>query len=129
QFIYQFGYSRKWNLMEIVTIIMAVFGLIAVYEPLMNWWNRIYQKHQWKKFTNHKELYHQVISRYFRYYNRLCFDDRQKFLFLTFMFHKSKKFHYVDVKEITEMPILISAAAIQLTFGLEKYSFNFFKDI
>lgn len=115
--------------MEIVTIIMTVFGIIAIYEPLLNWWNRFYQKHQWKKFSAHKELYHQVISRYFRYYNRLNFDDRQKFLFRAFMFHKSKKFHYVDVKETAEMPILISAVAVQLTFGLEKYSLNYFKDI
>jgi hypothetical protein len=35
----------------------------------------------------------------------------------------------VDVQEKPEMPILISAAAVQLTFGLEKFSFNYFRDI
>ena len=115
--------------MEIVTIIMAVLGIIAIREPLSNWLSRFYQKHQWKKFSSQENLYHLVVTRYFRYYNRLNATDRQKFLFRTFMFHKSKKFHYVDVKESAEMPILISAAAVQLTFGLEKFSFNYFKDI
>ncbi|HKP31531.1 MAG TPA: zinc-dependent peptidase [Chitinophagaceae bacterium] len=115
--------------MEIVTIIMAVLGIIAVYEPLCNWWSTVYEKHQWKKFSAQEKLYHIVITRYFRYYNRLNADDRKRFLFRTYMFHKSKKFHYVDVKETPEMPLLISAAAVQLTFGLEKFNLNYFRDI
>src|SRR5436190_1656282 len=77
--------------MEIVTIIMAVLGIIAIREPLSNWLSRFYQKHQWKKFSSQENLYHLVVTRYFRYYNRLNATDRQKFLFRTFMFHNSKK--------------------------------------
>lgn len=115
--------------MEIVTIIMAVLGLIAVYEPVCNLWNRYSQKNQWKRFASQEMLYHLVVSRFSRYYNRLSTEEKQKFLFRTFIFHKSKRFHYVDVEEKPEMPILISAAAVQLTFGLEKFSFNYFRDI
>jgi hypothetical protein len=33
------------------------------------------------------------------------------------------------VEETAEMPILVSAAAVQLTFGLEKFKLNYFDDI
>jgi MtfA peptidase len=115
--------------MEIVTIIMAVLGIIALYEPLCNWWNRYSQKHQWKRFASQEMLYHLVVSRFSRYYNRLDQAEKKKFLFRTYIFHKSKRFHYVDVQEKPEMAILISAAAVQLSFGLEKFSLNYFRDI
>jgi len=115
--------------MEIVTIIMAVLGIIALYEPVCNWWSKYNQKYQWKRFASQEMLYHLVVTRFSRYYNRLSPADKQKFLFRTYVFHKTKRFHYVDVQERPEMPILISAAAAQLTFGLEKFSFNYFRDI
>jgi MtfA peptidase len=70
-----------------------------------------------------------VVSKYIRFYNRLGLEDQRRFLFRTFLFRKSRRFHYIEVKESPEMPILISAVAIQLTFGLDKYMLNYFNDI
>jgi len=46
---------------------------------------------------------------YLKYYNRLNLEEQRKFLFRTYLFRKAKRFHYIEVNESAEMPILISA--------------------
>jgi len=73
--------------------------------------------------------YSSVISLYIPYFNRLPAELKKKFLERTYYFKNHKNFHYVGMNEQAEIPILISAAAAQLTLGLEKYELSFFKDI
>jgi Mlc titration factor MtfA (ptsG expression regulator) len=73
--------------------------------------------------------YSNIISLYIPYYSRLPEELRKKFLERTFQFRSLKNFHFVGITEQAEIPILISAAAVQLTLGLEKYELAFFKDI
>lgn len=84
---------------------------------------------QLKRFAQHAPAYHQVITRNFTYYNRLDQEEQQKFLFRTFLFRNSHRFHYVEIDEKEEMPILISAVAVQLTLGLDNFLMNYFRDI
>src|SRR5690349_1105638 len=115
--------------MEILIIFLVVFGIIIMQGPVVKWYNYLYEKRQYKLFLGQETVYHAIVSQHLKYYNRLSIEKQRKFLFRTFLFKKAKKFHYIEVEESAEMPILISATAVQLTLGLDKYQFNFFRDI
>lgn len=115
--------------MEILVISLVVFGIILLHGPVSEWINRLHVKRQFKSFLSQEPFYHSIITRHLRYYNRLTLEEQRKFLFRVFLFRKAKRFHYIEVNESAEMPILISATAIQLTFGLDKYLLNYFRDI
>src|SRR5215475_158680 len=117
------------SLMEIVIISSLVAAVLLLHRPFSALYLKLYVRRQQRKFIANETFYHSVVSRYIRYYNRLSLDDQRKFLFRTFLFRKSRRFHYIEVKENAEMPILISAVAVQLTFGLDKYMLNYFNDI
>jgi len=78
---------------------------------------------------NWETSYSNLIGLYIPYYNRLPGELKKKFLERTYYFRNHKNFHYVGMNEQAEIPILISAAAAQLTLGLEKFELSFFKDI
>jgi Mlc titration factor MtfA (ptsG expression regulator) len=62
-----------------------------------------------------------VLTKRFPYFNALSAIQKQRFLKRLQAFIANKVFKIHDEQGYKEMPILISAAAIQLTFGLEKY--------
>src|SRR6201990_2024626 len=115
--------------MEFIIIVVLVIGILVLHKPLSVVFNRLYIRRQQRKFVECETFYHSVVSKYIRYYNRLGLEDQRKFLFRTFLFRKARRFHYIEVKESAEMPILISAVAIQLTFGLDKFMLNYFNEI
>jgi Mlc titration factor MtfA (ptsG expression regulator) len=115
--------------MEILIIFLVVFGIIILQGPVIRWYNYLYERRQYKLFLAQETFYHSIVAQNLKYYNRLCVDDQHRFLFRTWLFKKAHKFHYIEVEESSEMPVLISAVAVQLTFGLEKYLLNYFKDI
>lgn len=115
--------------MEIVVIISLVIGILLLNRPVTLLFQQLHTRHQFKRFIARETFYHSIISRYFRYYNRLGLEEQRKFLFRTYLFQHAKNFHYIEVEETAEMPILVSAAAVQLTFGLEKFKLNYFDDI
>ena len=115
--------------MEIVVIIALVLGILLLHRPVTLLCQRLYTRHQFKRFIASETFYHSVVSHHFKYYNRLSLEEQRKFLFRTFQFQHSKNFHYIEVEQNAEMPILVSAAAVQLTFGLEKFRLNYFDDI
>ncbi len=74
------------------------------------------------KDLNFSELvYRQILSRHFPFYQGL--NDANKNVFITRLkkFISQKVFIIHDTSGYREMPVLISATAIQLTFGLQKY--------
>jgi Mlc titration factor MtfA (ptsG expression regulator) len=115
--------------MELIVITSLVLGVLLLNRPVTTLFQRLYTRQQFRKFIARETFYHSVVSRYFKYYNRLNLDEQRKFLFRTYQFQQSKHFHYIEVEANAEMPILVSAAAIQLTFGLEKFKLNYFDDI
>jgi len=115
--------------MEILIIFAVVFGIIILQGPIIRWYTYLYEKRQYKAFLTQETFYHSIVSQYLKYYNRLAVAEQHKFLFRTFLFKKAKRFHYIEVDESAEMPILISAVSVQLTLGLDKYQLNYFKDI
>lgn len=73
--------------------------------------------------------YAAVISRVIPYFNQLNESNKQTFLKRVFNFKNTKSFHFHGFDRAEEVEVLISAAAVQLSFGLKKYLLPFFKDI
>jgi len=73
--------------------------------------------------------YSSIISQHISYFNELPDAGKKRFLQRTIHFRSIKHFSYIGMDEKKEIPILISAAAIQISFGLEKYELPFFKNI
>jgi MtfA peptidase len=73
--------------------------------------------------------YQSIISQYISYFNDLPDIGKKRFLERTAHFRSIKHFSYLGMEEKREVPILISAAAVQITLGLEKYELPFFKNI
>ena len=72
--------------------------------------------------------YGAIIGTHIPFFNKLSIEDKQRFLARVYHFKASKNFYYQGMAENPDIPVLISAAAVQLTFGLEKYKLTYFKD-
>lgn len=70
-----------------------------------------------------------VIGSLFTYFNDLSQDYKQRFVKRVHQFKSNKKFHFVGLENNEDMAILVSASAIQVTFGLKNYLLSHFKDI
>lgn len=76
---------------------------------------------------NNYEIY---LLNKFSYYDKLSFQMRIKFLLRVKNFITDKSFEKKGDFEITdEMKTLIAASAIQVTFGLDSYKFDYFETI
>jgi MtfA peptidase len=75
------------------------------------------------------EGYAAIISACIPYFNQLTSKEKERFIKRVYFFKSCKSFHYIGLEEKPEMAVLISAAAVQLTFGLRKYRLTYFKDI
>ncbi|MDB5221712.1 MAG: zinc-dependent peptidase [Chitinophagaceae bacterium] len=62
-----------------------------------------------------------ILLRHFIFYSTLDNDDKQKFITRLTSFMDDKVFKIHDESGFKEMPVLISATAIQVSFGLEEY--------
>ncbi|MDQ3190738.1 MAG: zinc-dependent peptidase [Bacteroidota bacterium] len=72
-------------------------------------------------------VYHEILSKYFQYYALLSFKGKVKFVGRLTEFIESKQFVGMEKLVVTdEMRVLISASAIQLTFGLDKFKMDYF---
>ena len=74
-------------------------------------------------------FYHTNINQLIPYYAKLRDSDKLRFLKRVYYFKNSKTFHFSGMEPKQEIPVLVSAAAIQLTFGLRSYLLPFFKNI
>lgn len=82
---------------------------------------RVYQdRHQ--EFDN-------ILSRYNPYYKSLNDQGRDRFLRRVLQFMEFKNFEYIDIQAEESMPLLISATAVQLTYGLENFQLDYFHNI
>ncbi len=67
-----------------------------------------------------------ILIKRFPFYRALGPGEQRRFLFRHKKFMRNKVFKIHDAKGFREMPVLISAAAIQLSFGLEEYLLPFY---
>jgi Mlc titration factor MtfA (ptsG expression regulator) len=70
-----------------------------------------------------------IIGSVLSYFNDLPSELKWRFVKRTHQFRLQKKFHYIGLENLEETAILVSASAIQVTFGLKNYQLAYFKDI
>jgi len=68
-----------------------------------------------------EEVLRKVLIKHFPFFCQLVHPDQDKFISRLRKFIRSKIFVIHDVKGYREMPILLSSAAVQLTFGLQRF--------
>ena len=73
--------------------------------------------------------YTELIARYISYFHLLSASEKERFLKRTWIFRQSKSFHFINMEKQADIPILLSAAAIQMTFGLTRYKLPYFRNI
>lgn len=83
----------------------------------------------YKELTETIRFYHTLIDQRISYYARLSGSDKLRFLKRVHYFKTSKTFQFTGMEPSPEIPVLVSAAAVQLTFGLRSYHLPFFKNI
>jgi Mlc titration factor MtfA (ptsG expression regulator) len=130
---------------EFVFIFLAIFGFI-----IYRFWKRseVNETYSQTIFTNKinkgkknlltyygDELYFTdeqiaaMLIKRFPYYKSLSQEEQCIFVKRVQKFMADKTFKIHDEKGFKEMPVLVSAAAIQLTFGLKKYLLPHFRFI
>jgi len=80
-------------------------------------------------FDDRQPDYHAILLQYLPYYRSLPVAGQERFVRRTVVFMTTKQFEYVEIEPEERMPLLISATAVQLTFGLEHYLMDHFEKI
>jgi MtfA peptidase len=70
-----------------------------------------------------------MLTKYFPFFRSLDSADKEKFIHRTRKFIYNKTFYLHTKDGFREMPVLVSASAVQLTFGLKDYLLHYFKNI
>jgi Mlc titration factor MtfA (ptsG expression regulator) len=73
--------------------------------------------------------YNFVIGSLFTYFNELTEEQKYRFAYRVHQFKSTKKFHFIGLEKNDDTATLVSASAIQVTFGLKNYLLLHFKDI
>jgi len=118
-------------------MIFFVFLLIAVFAKQTN---RIGDIHTWLRRKRIKKIVRQVevdkgivydnwLRKYNPYYNSLTKNEQQRFLLRTISFVQHKKFRFHAMPPEEYITVLISGAAVQMTFGMPNYTMDYFPTI
>ena len=75
------------------------------------------------------EVLQSILTKYLPFYTTLNNSDKEKFVTRLRKFISKKNFVIHDESGYREMPVLVSAAAIQLSFGLNAYMLSSFHSI
>ena len=109
---------------------MLFFGILLLaaflIHQLWRWRDRIRID---KLLATRHDDYDSLLSRYNPYYKSLSADGRDRFLKRVLQFIDSKRFEFIDLQPDESIPMLISAAAVQLTYGLDHFQLDYFKTI
>ena len=70
-----------------------------------------------------------VIGSVFTYFNDLPEAQKLRFVQRVHRFRHSKKFHFIGLEKNEDIAVLVSASAVQVTFGLKNYQLAHFTDI
>lgn len=111
-----------------ILYLLLIIGVLAAptYRYIRD---RIRAKHARDLYNNKHNAYDTILQQYIPYYGNLDATLKDRFLKRTLVFMASKKFEFVEMEGEEHMPLLISAAAVQLTFGLQHYQMDHFGTI
>ncbi|MEP6750145.1 MAG: zinc-dependent peptidase [Bacteroidota bacterium] len=113
-----------------VLAFLAIFGCVVGGPFLINWlWQKHLRNQAHKLAKSNFAQYDEWLSTYNSYYKSLAPDMRLRFMDRVTWFTTTKEFKCLDIPLDPKMPLLISAASVQITFGLDKYLLDFFDTI
>jgi MtfA peptidase len=123
--------ESAWAGLFVFTCFLAVFIIPYV---LRNYIGRYIHYHSSRRkgarlYNRYHDAYDRLLMQHMPYYRNLSAPYKERFLKRTVIFMCAKEFEFVDMNRREEMPLLISAAAVQLTFGLDNYLMDHFKTI
>jgi hypothetical protein len=70
-----------------------------------------------------------IIGGRINYFNELSPELKRRFVDRVYNFNRSKQFHFIGLEQKDEVPVLVGASAVQVTFGLKNYLMQHFKNI
>jgi Mlc titration factor MtfA (ptsG expression regulator) len=70
-----------------------------------------------------------IIGGRINYFNELSPELKRRFVDRVYNFNRSKLFHFIGLEQKDEVPVLVGASAVQVTFGLKNYLMQHFKNI
>lgn len=124
--------TRIFTRMSTAAFDMNLFGAILPFAffAILFLWARRYRRRKLDRFLqSRQDDYDTVLSRINPYYRSLLPDGRDRFMERVVKFIENKKFEYIDLEADEKIPLLISATAIQLTFGLDHFLLDYFNTI
>jgi MtfA peptidase len=111
-------------------LLMIFFVLIGITRnnkiPALDWNRKKRKKHAAAKVDEKGIQYDSWLSRYNPYYKSLSTDNKNHFLRRTAEFMQAKEFRFHSMVEEEYIPVLISGAAVQMTFGMRNYLMDYF---
>ncbi|MFT3933888.1 MAG: zinc-dependent peptidase [Chitinophagaceae bacterium] len=114
--------SSFWIFLMVISLVVAGVVIRRVRK------NRLLEQ-AYRLAQSHASQYHEWLMSYNAYYVSLPANMRQRFIDRVTWFISVKNFECVDIQPDEKMSLLISAAAIQITFGLDKFLLDFFDTI
>ena len=107
---------------------LILFGLaVARLTPFVWVWAK--KKKIVRVYEEKHQDFETLLCRHNPYFKSLAKAGRERFLRRSLLFMELKKFEYIDLEPEEIMPLLVSAAAVQLTFGLENFLLDYFHTI
>lgn len=120
------GYISFW----VLGLFIALMLISLVFPGVLRRLRLFFYSHKAKAvFEDRQPDYHATLLQYLPYYRNLPPAEQERFVRRTVVFMTTKQFEYVEIVPEERMPLLISATAVQLTFGLEHYLMEHFEKI
>ena len=100
---------------------------------ILNWLGRLTNYDFFERWKRRRQAildgYAEILQDRFPWYRVLTVYQQRLFVRRLYRFIRSKKFHFVGIKEQETIKVLVGAAAIQLTFGWDEYKLKYFRNI
>ena len=113
-------------ILHAIAFLVVAIALAGVSARVMTWSKKEKLR---RLFASKSGDYDTLLSRHNPYYASLGKTGKERFLARVQHFVEVKTFDYIDIEPDESMPLLVGAAAVQLTFGLEHYLLDYFGTI
>jgi Mlc titration factor MtfA (ptsG expression regulator) len=111
-----------------IILFILVFMYLVFVRPLIDQKEEKTEKLDFSRYVTVDSVarYDEWLSKYNPYYQSLDLRDKKIFLERTVIFLNEKDFRFHAMVEEEYIPVLISGAAVQMTFGLRNYLMDYF---
>lgn len=118
----------EWVMLLVVFAVIAL--LFVIVKPFRSYTDKYLRDslsgRAWKLLASKDIQYSEWLSRYNPYFRSLSPELKNIFLFRVAAFMLSKRFRFHSLEEEEYIKVLVSGAAVQITFGLRNFLLDFF---